>query len=304
MTNISGRALKEERKRKGWSQNELSEATRPRVDVSTISRIERGQPTRTRTNTLSALANALGVKPDVLCTRIEMDRDVMKLRIETAARNALALVARRYGVSRENIVGVAPLLFFIVAEQSLRQRREDIVALRASTDALRDLQREFPHLPLTSPVEEEAFTREEKSIEVRDLFGRKVFDGARPSEVYAYLDYDEESENPFINFLRRNLAAISSSEVVESVQWAAGFSPRYEICADEAVEIFGGDKEAARVILCGAVALHEMPKASPEDRASWARVEYDRKYGLAAMFDDAVGLPNGSDRSLGSGDMP
>ena len=39
---LDGTLLGEARVKKGWTQVELSEATKPRVDVSTISRIERG----------------------------------------------------------------------------------------------------------------------------------------------------------------------------------------------------------------------------------------------------------------------
>ena len=37
---LDGTLLGEARVKKGWTQVELSEATKPRVDVSTISRIE------------------------------------------------------------------------------------------------------------------------------------------------------------------------------------------------------------------------------------------------------------------------
>src|SRR5215470_16329907 len=113
MAILNGKALKEARQKKGWTQVELSEATKPKIDVSTISRIERGKPIRVRANTLSALAKALDVHPESLCPTPEAERDVIKLRIECGARNALTLVALRYRISREHIVEIAPLLFFI-----------------------------------------------------------------------------------------------------------------------------------------------------------------------------------------------
>jgi transcriptional regulator with XRE-family HTH domain len=64
MAILNGKALTEARRKKGWTQVELSEATKPKVDVSTISRIERGKPTRVRANTLRALAKALDVQPE------------------------------------------------------------------------------------------------------------------------------------------------------------------------------------------------------------------------------------------------
>ena len=78
MANLSGKALAEARRKKGWTQVELSEATKPKIDISTISRIERGKPTRVRANTLTALAKALDVHPESLCPTTEAARDVMK----------------------------------------------------------------------------------------------------------------------------------------------------------------------------------------------------------------------------------
>src|SRR5271166_3313902 len=145
MAILNGKALTEARRKKGWTQVELSEATKPKVDVSTISRIERGKPTRVRANTLRALTKALDVQPESLCPVAEAERDVMKLRIETAARNALTLVAHRYRISRESIVEIAPLLFFIAAEQSLKERQSRIADVRASANALFHLYYGIPH---------------------------------------------------------------------------------------------------------------------------------------------------------------
>jgi hypothetical protein len=47
----------------------------------------------------------------------------------------------------------------------------------------------------------------------------------------------------------------------------------YGICYDEAAEIVGGDEETAQAIVDGRVALHVMPKGTPEQRAEWARAQ-------------------------------
>ena len=51
----------------------------------------------------------LEVGPEDLCPTAEAERSEMKLRIETAARNALTLVADRYDIRRERIIEIAPL---------------------------------------------------------------------------------------------------------------------------------------------------------------------------------------------------
>jgi transcriptional regulator with XRE-family HTH domain len=287
MAVLNGKALTEARRKKGWTQVELSEATKPKVDVSTISRIERGKPTRVRTNTLRVLAKALDVQPESLCPAAEAERDVMKLRIEAAARNALTLVAHRYRISRESIIEIAPLLFFIAAEQSLNERQSRIADVRASADALFHLYRGIPHLPPEWPIDEGALSSEEQSVKARDLFGKKVLKDAQQFMSEFDDDFDEAEHNPFVRFLRDRLSKIdASTELAESVRWTPSLWPSYRICTDEAASVVGNDTKAAHAILCGAAALHEMPKGSPEQRADWARAELNRKYG---DLDDLLG---------------
>jgi transcriptional regulator with XRE-family HTH domain len=273
MAILNGKVLAEARGKKGWTQVELSEATRPKIDVSTISRIERGKPTRVRLNTLRQLAKALDLRPESLCVAPEAEREVMKIHIEAAARNALTLVARRYGIRRERIVEIAPLLFFIAAEECLQERQKRVTEMRSAEDALTGLSYSISHLPPYCPSDGGALESEEQSIEARDLFGQNVIE-----DGFFAPDY-EGKRNPFVTFLRDSLARVSSSpEAAKSVRWAPGLWPSYEICTEEAGSIVGGDSKAARAIVCGAAALHDhdMPKGSPEQRAEWARAELDK----------------------------
>jgi transcriptional regulator with XRE-family HTH domain len=282
----------------------LSVATKPKVDVSTISRIERGKPTRVRANTLRALARALDVQPESLCPAAEAERDVMKLRIETAARNALALVALRYRISRESIIEIAPLLFYIAAEQSLKERQSRIADVRASADALFDLYCGILHLPPEWPIDEGAVCSEEQSVKARDLFGKKVLDNSQQFMSELNDDFDEAEQNPFVTFLRASLSKIdTSTELAESVRWAPGLWPSYQICSDEVASIVGNDAKAAQAILFGAAALHEMPKGSPEQRAEWAQAEFDRKYGdLDDLLGDLTGVHTADAQASDSGE--
>ncbi len=298
MAILNGKALVEARREKGWTQVELSEATKPRINVSTISRIERGKPTRVRESTLKELGRALDVRPERLCTIAEADREVVKLRVESAARNALTLVAHHYRIRRESIVEIAPLLFFIAAEQSLLERQKRISEIRESADSLFNLQSRIGHLPSHWPVDEGALRSEEKSIKARDLFGAQVAEDAQQFMSEYDEDYDEAEHNPFVAFLRETLAKLRNSQAVaETVRWTPGLWPSYAICTEEAANLVGNDAEAARAIVCGAAALHEMPKGSPEQRAEWARAELDRKYGdLLGLsgLSPADGRPSGS----------
>ena len=64
---LNPKALAAARRKKLWTQDQLSEATKPRIATSTVSRIERGKPTRVRERTLKELARALDVLPESLC---------------------------------------------------------------------------------------------------------------------------------------------------------------------------------------------------------------------------------------------
>jgi hypothetical protein len=69
--------------------------------------------------------------------------------------------------------------------------------------------------------------------------------------------------------------------------------PFYRVCAQEAVDLVGGDTELAEAILEGKIALHQMPKElqkfeKTKERVEWARAkleDYNRELrrGLAGI---------------------
>lgn len=268
---LNAKTLRDAREKKGWTQLQLSEATK--INISTISRIERGKATRVRERTHKELARALGVSREELCPTPAAEREVIKLRVGSAARNALTLVARRYQVSREQVIEAAPLFFFIIAEQSLQQRRKRLDELQAAEDAARGAA--LPHLPY-HPGDWMTLNFEARSIKARDLFGTIVADKVgRPDDP----DWREEKGNPFASFLNEALGATESDEVV---LWTPDDGPSYAICEEEVAALVGGDEEAAQAIFNGGAALHEMPaeirKSSPEERAKWARAQVPEVY--------------------------
>lgn len=60
MARVNGRKMKEFRDQLGWSQEDV--AKQANVSHNTISRLETGEVTNPRLDTLSAIAHALGVK--------------------------------------------------------------------------------------------------------------------------------------------------------------------------------------------------------------------------------------------------
>ena len=250
------------------SQKEL--AAKIGTDVGTLSRWKSGKVKTLRSDNLARLCEALGTTPTELCADGPLpesskdsdaaNRGQVTMMLDTACRNALALVARRYGVTRQQIVEVAPLLFLVIAEESLSHRRKQLQLHENS--APRHL-REWLKAPF-DPEDQELLGIEERSIEERDLFAAHV------------VGWDENysKDNPFALFLSEKLSE-TKLRGGKVVIWDGDESPSYMIGIDELVDLIGNDKNAWRLVLKGKVALAEMPgdirKATPEIRASWVK---------------------------------
>lgn len=277
------------------NQKELAKAIQ--VDVTTVNRWMTGRVTKLRGDIFSKLCKELSARKSDLCGEGPLpdappeceppSKDPVSFEIDTACRNALALVARRYGVKQREIVEIAPLLFLIIAEQSLAERESALVDLgsrlsdaeNATPAHLRNRFR-FPH----DEDDLDLATREKRSIAARDLFASQV----------GYREHASEAANPFAHFLSNLLKATDAPHEPigrESIRWARGDEPRYRIGLDELSELMGGDKGASRKILHGIVALAEMPgdlrRATPEKRAAWVKEKSveDLKEFSAALAD-------------------
>lgn len=279
---VNAERIRALRSKRGLSQKEL--AGKLKVDPGTVSRWERGEIDRVRHDVLGRMRSVLGASEADICgegplpengsaQEAPLPKGQMNLSIDTACRNALSLVARRYGVTRQQIVEAAALLFYIVAEESLQHRRKRLAALRDAADAV--FFAAPSHLPPYWPVDEEALRAEQESIDTHDLFGTKVGETVGEPETASW---DPAQENPFAAFLSAGLTGISAS--AEPVSWADHWEPSYRICAEEAAALVGKDQEAVEAILSGAAALHEMPpeirKSALAERAEWARSELKR----------------------------
>jgi transcriptional regulator with XRE-family HTH domain len=263
MPKIDPRVLRACRDRKNWSQEEL--AAKSRVDKATISRLERGEHVNARPRTIAQLSKQLGVPVEALTGDVplqiqgsnEPDKSQMNVRIDNAARNALALVSSRYRIPQSSIVELAPFLFLHAAEQSLRQRAANVAELERKLDEVGSLGTNFPHL--TSRVHafweaKDILAEEKKSIKARELF---LTHGDSAIDADALKDnYDDWCDSPFVSFLTDLARQIG--EDVEFEYWLSG--PSYRICHDEALQITGGDQKSAKEILSGDAPLHEMPK--------------------------------------------
>jgi transcriptional regulator with XRE-family HTH domain len=294
---INAKRVKALRMKSGLSQKQL--AAKVEVFHTTVSRWERGEIVRLRPDDFGKLSAVLGATEADLSGEGPLpENSTANQELQTgdsiACKNALRLVAARYGVTRQQIMAAAPLLF-IAAEQSLQERKERLSALRDEADA--ELSRAIKNrlglsigtgqsreerLCILSDAaesilahalgDEKTLGSEESSIENRDLFGKISADG--PATWW----YEKEG-SPFAGDLGLALARVCAD--AGPVEWKPGSTPSYRICGEQAAALVGDDEEAVNAILCGAAALHEMPphirKSSPSERAQWARSELRRQ---------------------------
>lgn len=250
------------------SQKEL--AAKIGSDVGTLSRWKTGKIRNIRSDKLAKLSESLGTTPTELCADGPLPeaaaasdaarRDQVTMMLDAACRNALSLVSRRYGVTRQQIVEIAPLLFAVIAEQSLAERRKQLEDYYdASPSHLRG--------SLRGPFDEDdqkVLEAEERSIEKRDLFAARVGGWAE----------NHHEDNPFARFLNKKLSE-TGLRIGKRVTWDGDEAPSYMIGIEELVDLLGKDKVACGLVLNGKVALAEMPgdirKATPEARASWVK---------------------------------
>lgn len=293
------------RKEAGLTAEALADAAH--VGRATITRIENGKAGVTRPETAKRLANTLKCQSADLFTPPEPDqarsffndRAPLDLSISNAAQNALELVAMRYNETRETILELAPLLFDLVARESLLERSNRLAELSARRDAVGEMGCHFTHLGgrfLHDWQAEEVEVQEENSIKRRDLRASYVLESTKIEDAFVPLDYDEECDNPFVDHLKRRLkAARQSGEDAPSLDvWPVWRSPSYEIGNAEALVVAQGDEGLARAILTGAVQLARLPKNlrgadAAEARLAWMRqqkAQHDEK--LQELLGDLV----------------
>lgn len=126
------------------------------VGRATITRIENGNTLNSNRTTVTRLAKALRCRPEELSTPPDnrdhlgtlAHRRSIKIEMSAASHNALLLIAGRYGEQAATILELAPLLFDMVATESLIERRRNLAELQLHRDAIGEMSDRFPHLAL------------------------------------------------------------------------------------------------------------------------------------------------------------
>ncbi|MYB38662.1 MAG: helix-turn-helix transcriptional regulator [Gammaproteobacteria bacterium] len=199
-TDLDPQALKAARQRRGMTQEQL--AQRIECTKDTVSRWERGVA-KVRPRFRNRLCDALSVAWSKLSKApAESDeardrlfgRVPIRASIRTHGRTALKLVALRYGIPEHQVLELAPLLFFVLAERSLMARSQRLSEIESAFEELdANVSKSLAHLgPVVmarSISADDALTNEEKSVRQRDVFGHLI-------------DWPAQDEGPFVYFIR------------------------------------------------------------------------------------------------------
>ncbi len=298
---INKQALKEQILRSRMTNLELAEKSG--VSVAQIRRLVNGENKRDlRKDTRDKLAHALKCKPEdldkeptsgrntVVEAYVEQSYPQFNFRMPAQTRNALSLVALRYGQTATDILNAAPLLFHLLAQQSLQARKQnthqtqkDLVLLEANAGSwMRSL------VSTANARISDAIHYEEDSIENEELFGESTAD--RMYEMYSGPDFDNfELSNPLASYITSCIKDLglsddqsedsNSKDTIQLEGWAPRSTPQYRVCNLEALKFCGGDQNAASHLLFGHVLISSIPpelrakNADANRRAEWIKGE-------------------------------
>lgn len=256
--------LKHWRRKRGFSQQKLAEEAG--IDQKTIARIEVGKGGETRGKTLGRIAEALRVKPETLAEAPDADarhdeefRKIFgagvfnrKLRLDGEVLISYDLVKEHYGVGMQKLINVAPMLFTLLAEMSLSDRRR---RLKEAEDAINTFNQVRPeHIAWRSWEG----SYEKSSTAQRDLFARSI-DWMEVDQFY----YEEE-RNPFSDFLTQlakeltpNNDAVESEEIHFDPDTLFDHVPLFRTYREN---LTGGSARADYAVSRGYVRISRIPK--------------------------------------------
>ncbi|WP_176082970.1 helix-turn-helix transcriptional regulator [Martelella sp. HB161492] len=312
------------RENKGWSPEALAGRTSKlkgedgrslAISAKTIRRLECSDNHKPRANTLCSLARALGVESGVLTGELPMPSErkqegskpsvQISALIRSRYRLAYALIKRRYGVPASALIEMAPLLFTLLAEDSLRQRREHLTRIRAAIAELRGQHDAAGRLAyaLGAYRAEDIADGEEASIEAGDVFGRMVPEASYEAES------NFDATNPFADYLKDLADKLEVAEKVRVDEGTAyadapdGF-PEYVVCGADLDLIVASSDRARFGLEQGHVHLADVPDELLNHEATAERIrwieervpesEWSRWTSMIASFDLDLTLDSGA----------
>jgi hypothetical protein len=290
----------------------LKKYKRP-VSTKTISKIEadKNETRIVRQNILSNLAYGLRVNPKVLSGEEPLPAkhapsDRVKLQIDAVTRLNYDLIERRYDVSIEDIVNIAPVLFIKAAQESLAKQK------RTLEEEVLEVTNKVGRM-LGEPEPQSLDTVEQAIIDVVDdeecCFSSRM-EAIRNNDLFdASVPYDESGgydpfyeHNPFAYYIQelcasdigRNMADIDDDPHLSVFSFFSGSGiPINRVCNEDLDKITLGSVEAGQALSSGAVRIKDIPEEYWEPRQAGNRVAWlEDEYAAAQKqkeFDDDEG---------------
>lgn len=274
---INPKTLVELRHRCRFTQQYL--ADRAKISKRTIARLEAGETEAgNRNHTIRSLARALKVEPDVLLAPPSDDDDndfgMEMQRVMTFVTSGTWLdyqmVEDRYGVSVDSLVFAAPWMFALLAEMSLSDRREKLIAARTHITRLRESM--ASHLAEAPDPFFDVSARldaEEASVVDDDVFGQKL-----PNVE----EWPEPEDVPFTAFLATQATNLKSPDLVltQLDTQLCDPLPVWSIHSAWLNDVSGGDLVAAHALRAGLVRVSEIPAELRDEGRQAERVAFLR----------------------------
>lgn len=270
---INKDTLKFHMKKCGMTQTELAAVSK--VSAKTIGRAlreNRSQNEDTVGNLAMALQvepAALGLPPDVVSEMAALEQMARTYRhsltLAGEERLNFDLVQRHYGVSNDLIIKAAPLMFSLVAELCLAERRE---AFQRACDWESNIP---PHLRNASGVAvghmDGVLARERESIDRSDILGRHLVDTL---DDYAV----RFAPIPFHDFLCR-FAEQTNAEAFENVEIDRR-GIYFSLFGQDLETIANSDSAAKLSLQNGRVRIRDIPEEllatnKASERADWLK---------------------------------
>ena len=281
---INPSTLRTLRRNKRWSRRKLAEKSG--LSERHIARLESSRPA-VRATTVDKIAGALQTDKKTLTLETSVEaperEDVqMGLKVSPQLRLAYDLISHRYGISRIELVELAPLLFALLAEGCLAWRRECLQEVEKAMGRLSELS-EMGQLGFAGLLHdiETGCDVEGDSIDQADLLG----DVVRRDGWFSGSDYPNEC-TPFADYLCKlakdlkidGIVGFASDEATDFISTVGyetiwGAEP-YLVCVTELAELTGDSKLARWALAHGDVRLSQLPKELLEPEAKGARVQW------------------------------
>lgn len=219
--------------------------------------------------------------------------------LDSEVRSALTLTSLRYKTPEQDILKAAPYFFTLLAELSLKQRREKLEAWKdAALTTIKEGPRwEFPSTSSISADIWDLYYEELKSIEQRDLSGGFT-------DLHPESPSPENPGNPFLGMLE-DLAGESGNHLTYEDAEAGSFVPVFFEALHETIDeflfpedeydIFWEHSDARGLIYGGDIPLTDMPKelfesGAGSDRRAWvlSHPNYHPSFGKSDNADDNI----------------